>query len=129
MLKKEWRIRSNKDFRRIYRTGKAVPGKYLVVFKRENGIAITRFGFSISKKIGNAVVRNRRKRLLREISRKYEGSIKRGFDIIVVARVSVDKDLSFRELERDYVRLLKKGGLLEKSCSHECIPESNNSGS
>lgn len=114
MLKKEWRIRSNKDFRRIYRAGKAVPGKYLVVFKKENGIDDTRFGFSISKKIGNAVVRNRRKRLLREISRKHRTYIKKGFDIIVIARVVEDKNLSFRELEKDFLKLLKKSGLLEE---------------
>lgn len=114
MLKKEWRIRSNKDFRRIYRAGKAVPGKYLVVFKRENGIGRTRFGFSVSKKVGNAVVRNRRKRLLREISRRYQDSVKEGYDIIVVARAVGKRDLSFQELEKDYLKLLKKGGLIEE---------------
>lgn len=114
MLKKKWRIRSNKDFRRIYRAGKAVPGKYLVVFKKENGIDYTRFGFSVSKKIGNAVVRNRRKRLLREISRKHRIYIKKGFDIIVIARAVEDKSLSFRELEKDFLKLLKRSGLLEE---------------
>jgi ribonuclease P protein component len=127
MLKKEWRVRSNKDFRRIYRAGKAVPGKYLVVFKKENGIDKTRFGFSVSKKIGNAVVRNRRKRLLREISRKYSGYIKKGFDIIVIARAVEDKKLSFKELEKDYFRLLKKGGLLEEGCLDGNMPKGNNS--
>ncbi len=114
MLKKKWRLRDNKDFRRIYRAGKAVPGKYLVVFKKENGIGRTRFGFSVSKKVGNAVVRNRRKRLLREISRKNQASIRQGYDIIVIAR-AVGKDLSFVELEKDYLKLLKKGGLIEES--------------
>ena len=114
MLKKKWRLRSNKDFRHIYRAGKAIPGKYLVVFKRENGICLTRFGFSISKKVGNAVVRNRRKRILREISRKHQTSIKKGFDLVVIARVTSDKNLSFKELEKDYLKLLKKGGLLEE---------------
>lgn len=114
MLKKECRIRSNKDFRRIYRTGKAVPGKYLVVFKKENGIGRTRFGFSVSKKIGNAVVRNRRKRILREISRIHQDSVKQGYDIVVIARSVEKKDLSFLELEKDYLKLLKKGGLIEE---------------
>jgi len=125
MLKKEWRIRSNADFRRIYRAGKAVPGKYLVLFKKENGIDSTRFGFSVSKKIGNAVVRNRRKRLLREISRKYSCYIKKGYDIIVVARVVEDKNLSFKELEKDFARLLKKGGLLEEGCLDGNMSKSN----
>lgn len=127
MLKKEWRIRSSKDFRRIYRAGKAVPGKYLVLYKRENGIDITRFGFSISKKVGNAVTRNRRKRLLRELSRKHQGSIKKGFDLIFIARVAEAKDVSFKELEKDYLKLLKKGGLWEEGCLDGNMAKSSDS--
>lgn len=113
MLKKEWRIRSDKDFRRIYRAGKAVPGKYVVVFKKENGVGITRFGFSISKKVGKAVIRNRRKRILREICRKYSPAIKPGYDIVVVARVAGKKDLIFKDLEKDLLKAFGKAGLID----------------
>lgn len=127
MLKKEWRIRSNKDFRRIYRAGKAVPGKYLVLFKKENGIGITRFGFSISKKIGNAVIRNRRKRLLREVFKKHQECIRKGYDIVVVARVTDEQDPVFQDIERDILKILKKGGLLEGQINGN-ISKSDNSG-
>lgn len=113
MLKKECRIRSNKDFRRIYRAGKAVPGKYLVLFKRENGVGIARFGFSISKKVGKAVTRNRRKRILRELCRRHNDAIKPGYDIVIVARVADKKDLVFRDVEKDLLRVLGKAGLLK----------------
>lgn len=125
MLKKEWRIRRNKDFRRIYRAGKAVPGKYLVVFKRENGISITRFGFSISKKFGKAVVRNRRKRILREICRKHMDNIRKGYDIVVVSRAG-NEDLKFKDLEKDLLKIFERAGLLEGN-SNGNISTYNNS--
>jgi|LFRM01.2.fsa_nt_gb ribonuclease P protein component len=125
MLKKEWRIRRNKDFRRIYRAGKAVPGKYLVVFKRENGISVTRFGFSISKKFGKAVVRNRRKRILREITRKHMDNIRKGYDIVVVSRLRNEKEIKFADLEKDFLLIMKRAGLLEGSLDGN-IPTGNN---
>jgi len=113
MLNKERRIRSNKDFRRIYRAGKAVPGKYFVVFKKENGVGVTRFGFSISKKFGKAVIRNKRKRVLRELCRKHIPGIKKGFDIVVIARNQENQEIDFKELEKDLLKTLRKAGLIE----------------
>lgn len=113
MLNKERRIRSNKDFRRIYRAGKAVPGRYFVVYKKENGVGVTRFGFSISKKFGKAVIRNKRKRVLREICRKHIPGIKKGYDIIVIARKQENQNITFKELEKDLLKTMKKAGLLE----------------
>lgn len=113
MLNKERRIRSNKEFRRIYRAGKAVPGKYFVVFKKENGVGVTRFGFSISKKFGKAVIRNKRKRVLRELCRKHIPGIKKGFDIVVIARNQENQEIDFKELEKDLLKTLRKAGLIE----------------
>ncbi|NLO89788.1 MAG: ribonuclease P protein component [Clostridia bacterium] len=113
MLKKDLRIKQNADFRRVYRAGKAVPGKFLVLIYRENGVGITRFGFSISKKIGKAVVRNRVKRVLSEICRLHLFEVKEGYDIVFIGRRGVG-EVSFRDLEKEFFKLIKKAGLYKK---------------
>ena len=113
MLKKYLRIRRNADFRRVYRAGKAVPGKFLVLIFKENGVGITRFGFSISKKIGKAVVRNRVKRVLSEICRLHLNEVKEGYDIVFIGRSSVGKG-SFKDLEKEFFKLIKKAGLYKE---------------
>jgi len=82
-----------------------------VLYCKRNRRGQSQLGITVSTKVGNAVVRNRVRRRLREIYRLHEGEICRGFDLVIVARVK-SPGASYVQLERDFLRLLDKLGLL-----------------
>lgn len=82
-------LKSNKDFRRVYDEGKSYANRYLVMYAMKNGLERNRLGISVSKKVGNSVVRHRLTRLIRESYRLNEESFLNGLDIVVIARASV----------------------------------------
>ncbi len=81
-------LRKNRDFQHVYRKGKSSANRYLVMYVCENGLEKNRVGISVSKKVGNSVVRHHLTRLIREAYRLNESSYLRGYDIVVIARVS-----------------------------------------
>ena len=94
----------NKDFQIIYKEGKSYANKYLVMYIRENNTDQNRLGISVSKKVGNSVVRHRVTRLIRESYRLNERSFRQGLDIVVVARPNA-KDKSYQEIESALMHL------------------------
>ena len=94
----------------VYRCGKVWANSLVVMKAMPNRLSLSRYGFSVTKKVGNAVQRNRLKRLLREIMRLQ--SLKVGWDIVFIARpAAVDAD--YHQLERAVTRLLARAQLLE----------------
>ena len=83
-MHKESRLRKSKDFALVYREGRRRADRRLVVIARPNGLHSTRFGFVTSKRLGNAVVRNRTKRRLREAARV--SGVEAGWDVVAIAR-------------------------------------------
>ena len=79
-------LKSNSDFRRIYARGKVYTNPALVVYVMKNRAGICRIGITTSKKIGNAVERNRSKRVIRAAFRSLKNEVENGYDIIFVAR-------------------------------------------
>lgn len=79
-------LKKNSDFRRLYSKGKSAVNPYMVVYCRRNKGGTNRLGYTVSTKLGHAVVRNRVRRRLREIYRLNAPSLKTGWDIIIVAR-------------------------------------------
>lgn len=105
-------LKLNHIFRRLYATRGYANG-CMVLYARRNRLGINRVGITTGKKLGNAVVRNRARRRLREAYRLHEAQFQRGWDIVVVARhACVDAD--FRELCRGYLALAEKAGLLKE---------------
>ena len=99
-------LRTTKEFKQVYKTGKSKANRYLVLYCRENQLNYNRFGISVSKKVGNSVVRHRVTRLLRESYRLRESEFKQGFDLVVIARNMV-KDEGFHTVESALLHLMK----------------------
>jgi len=96
----------------VYRQGKVWANSLLVMKAMPNGLSLSRYGFSVTKKVGKAVQRNRLKRLLKEIMRMQ--SLKSGWDIVFIAR-SVAVNTNYHQLERAVTRLLARAQLLESN--------------
>lgn len=111
MLPYSLRLRKNKEFKLTYEKGCLLKGEYLVLYYRKNDQENSKFGFSISKKIGNAVVRNRIKRILRECCRINRDKIVNGYNIIFVARSKI-KGINYHLVEKEMLAMLEKAGLL-----------------
>ena len=79
-------LKKNHQFQFVYKNGKSFANKYLVMYVKENGLDINRIGISVSKKVGNSVVRHRVTRLVRESYRLHENVFNSGLDIVIVAR-------------------------------------------
>ena len=79
-------IKNNSDFLKAYRHGKSYANRYLVMYVRKNDLDRNRYGITVSKKVGNSVVRHRVTRLIRESIRLNEEKFARGYDIVIIAR-------------------------------------------
>lgn len=99
-------LNNNNEFREIYRAGKSFANKYLIMYVKENGCSKNRLGISVSKKVGNSVIRHRITRLVRESYRLSEDNFIKGLDIIVVARAGA-KGKSYDEIESALLHLGK----------------------
>ena len=86
----ELTLRKQRDFSRVYKQGSSRGSKYVVILYRKNGLGYTRTAFVSSKKVGNAVTRNRARRLMRQAYRSLETGIAKGYDIIFVARNTIE---------------------------------------
>ncbi len=106
------RLQQNRDFRTVFLHGTSVANRYYVLYvlKRRKGEA-TKVGFSVSKKVGNAVVRNRTKRLLRESLRRHVQQFDRGFFIVVIARKEAPCLKTCNDVDKQMVLLLKRAKL------------------
>ncbi len=114
MLKKEFRIRKQKDFENVFGKGFYASDRFLTLKAVENKMPFSRFGFVVSKKISKkAVERNRAKRLMSEAIRLTDEKIKPGFDVVFISRVGI-VNKSMGEIKESVEKLLKRSGLLEK---------------
>jgi len=105
-MDKKNRLRKNEDFKRIYKNGKNYYNRNLIMYIMKNELEDTRIGFTVSKKIGNSVVRNRVRRRIKEIVRKNFNNIKEGYDIILIPKKNV-VDISHKELENAVFHIFK----------------------
>lgn len=97
-------IRKNSDFQVIYKTGKSHANRQLVMYVKRTEKPENRIGISVSKKVGNSVVRHRVTRLIRESFRLNQHILETGLDIVVVARTSA-KEADYRIIERAFLHL------------------------
>jgi ribonuclease P protein component len=105
-------LKSNRDFKNVYGKGKSFANRYLVMYVLENGTESNRLGISVSKKVGNSVVRHHLTRLVRESYRLHEEMFNSGLDIVVVLRVSA-KDAKYSQIESALIHVSKIHGILK----------------
>lgn len=99
-------LKKNQQFQFVYKYGKSYANKYLVMYIKENGMEINRIGISVSRRVGNSVVRHRITRLVRESYRLHEAVFNSGLDIVIVARQSA-ASVGYEEIESALLHLGK----------------------
>jgi ribonuclease P protein component len=110
-MERRYRLRDNERFQQVRKEGRSWAHPLLVVCVLPNGLDYSRFGFSVSKRVGKAVVRNRAKRLLREAARLRHEVILPGQDLVFVARSPI-KQADLPEVDRAVEKVLQQAGLL-----------------
>ena len=114
-MRKQHRLRKSKDFAAVRREGKSWADRRLVLVARRTDGEHSRFGFSVSKRVGNAVVRNRVKRRLREAARvELLPHMESGWDFVVIARKDA-ASADYHRLNRSLLRLFRRAKLLDSS--------------
>ena len=112
MLNKEYRLKKKYQFNYVYRVGKSAGAKYMILYFCPSKNKNVKIGISVSKKIGNAVVRNRTKRRFREAVAPMLDKMKENFNVIIIAKES-SVDAPFEQLVTELKKLLTKTALLK----------------
>ena len=103
-------LKKTDEFKKVYTCGRSYADRNIVVYVWKNGTDKNHLGISVSKKVGNSIVRHRFARLVREIYRLHENIFNSGLDIVVVAR-SRAKDASYFDIEKSFLYLAGKSHL------------------
>lgn len=111
MLPKQHRLRRSPEFARVRRHGRSVGGAVAALYVLPTRSPDIRVGFSVSKKVGNAVVRNRVKRLMREAVRLHLPALRCGVDLVIIARPAA-ASAGFADMEATIHDLLRRAGAL-----------------
>lgn len=99
-------LKKNRDFQIVYKKGKSLANRNLVMYVYHNHLEKNRIGISVSKKVGNSVVRHHLTRLIRENYRLHEDMFISGLDIVIIVRAG-KKDLTFHEIKGSLLHLAK----------------------
>lgn len=121
-MEKKNRLTRSADFQRVYRQGKSVAGRYLVLYYFERSAAPEelepRLGISVSKKVGGAVVRNQVKRVLKEAFRSLREDIASGYDYVIIARPGLADFIekgSLEEVANNMAELFERAKLIQEA--------------
>lgn len=100
------KLKKSSQFSEVYKKGKSNATRLVVLYQLENGLGFNRVGYSVSKKVGNSVVRNRAKRLIKEAYRLNQVKQTKSYDLVFIARVRMNT-AEYLEVEKSVKRLLK----------------------
>ena len=105
-MRKSFRVKKEKDFNAIFKEGESVANRRFVIYRLANSQEHFRVGLSVSKKLGNAVMRNQIKRRIRHILIDHRNELVDNIDFIVIARKGVE-NLEYAELEKNLLHVLR----------------------
>lgn len=108
MLKRVYRMQKKANFRSVFAQGKSYPSKHVVIYIFQQ--SPVKYGIIASKKVGNAVKRNRAKRLLREAIRLNLSGLKKDYQMVLIARGSI-VNASLEEVEKSVINIWKRAGI------------------
>lgn len=112
-MKKEYRLKKNEDFQHVFQRGYSVANRQFVVYQvKVDQQETIRFGLSISKKIGNAVMRNRIRRLMKEVLRVESDKCHQDRDVVIIARKPV-AEMDYHEIKKSLNHVLKVAKLFK----------------
>ena len=110
-------LKKDHDFKLVYRKGKSIADKSIILYSLRNGTDRNRLGISASKRVGNSVVRHHFARLIREAYRLHEDMFIRGVDIVIVAR-NAAAEASYHDIEASLLRLANRAHLTQRIQAH-----------
>lgn len=112
-MQRELRLTRKEDFNKVYRYGTSFANHQFVVYRlQQSSVAQIRVGISVSKKVGNAVIRNRMRRLIKEIIRHQVMSIKPHYDLVFIVR-KPSIEMEYDQLEKSLLHVLRKASLIQ----------------
>ncbi len=117
-MKKAFRIKENAEFQAVFKKGKSVANRQFVIYMLEKEEQNHfRIGLSVSKKIGNAVMRNRIKRCIRQAFHELEEQISHNKDFVIIARKPA-AEMDYHSIKKSLEHVLRLGKSLKKT-KHE----------
>ena len=117
-MKKRFRVKKEKDFNAIFKEGKSFANRKFVIYRLENNEQHFRVGLSVSKKLGNAVMRNQIKRRIRHILIEHKNQLVENVDFVVIARKGVEI-LDYAEMEKNILHVLKLSKIYQEGNGSE----------
>lgn len=115
IMKAAFHLKKNKEFQAVFRAKQSTANRQFVIYHRHcPQQSVFRFGLSVSKRVGNAVVRNRIKRRIREAIREMEPRICTGKDYVIIARKPT-ADMDYQQIKRSLHHVCKRAGVLKKT--------------
>lgn len=120
--RKEMRLRRPQQFRQVWAGGRSWAHPLFILWALPNDVGRARVGFTASRKVGNAVARNRARRLLREATRHCYPNIQPGWDLVLVARSSLPQARE-QEVEAALRDLLTRAALIQSEPEREPVTE------
>lgn len=117
-MKKRFRVKKEKDFSAIFKKGKSFANRKFVIYRLENNEQHFRVGLSVSKKLGNAVMRNQIKRRIRHILIEHKDQLVENVDFVVIARKGVEI-LDYAEMEKNLLHVLKLSKIYQEGNGSE----------
>jgi ribonuclease P protein component len=122
MVARELRLRRSSDFDRVRARGRSWSSRHVVVSVLENDLGRNRYGFAVGRRVGDAVARNRAKRLLREAVRALHPDLRQGYDMVIIARNSFRPELTMPELAGQVAELVARAGLRKEPSPCDALP-------